>query len=347
MMKPPRHSSTPSGAKKENKPLRFVVKKKPVEPNAPAKPHLPRKLLLIILGFLIIVFSGLAFTLWRFFQPVPGRLNLLVLGVSGGDHAGSDLTDALTFVSVDRTSGQVHTISLPRDIWLPEWRTKLNAIYHYHGLEGAKAEVAKILGQPVDYGVVLDFQVFERVIDALGGVEVEVERTFDDFRFPVPGRENDLCDGDPEFACRYEHLYFAAGSQLMDGPTALKFVRSRNAAGEEGSDFARSARQQRLLAAVKNRLLSPSFWYDYRRPLGLWRVVRQNITTDFLRSAFIDLLKTAVRFRSDKLSSQVLNGDRLINPPPTARYDHQWVLVPRTGDWTEVQKYVAEFLMSD
>lgn len=299
----------------------------------------------MFLLLLLLFFIGTVTCFCFLLRPDSGRVNFLFLGVSGGDHAGADLTDAIVFVSLKRENGEIRALSLPRDIWLPEWQAKLNAIYHYQGLNGAKKEVGVILGQPVDYGIVLDFKIFEELVDSLGGVEVEVERAFDDYRYPLAGRENDLCEGDPLYACRYEHLHFDAGRQWMTGERALKYVRSRYAEGEEGSDFARSVRQQRLMTAVKNKLLSPSFWFDYRRPLRLIKVLKQNIQTDLPRQMYFSLVKSALRFRGEKLKAEVLDGERLINPFPSQKlYDGQWVLVPRAGDWEEIREHVRRSL---
>lgn len=71
-------------------------------------------------------------------------------------------------------------------------------------------------------------------------MEINVERSFDDFTFPIEGKENAPVEAD-----RYEHLPFDAGKTFMDGNTALKYAHSRHAAGPEGSDFARSLRQQK------------------------------------------------------------------------------------------------------
>lgn len=345
-MKARPHSSTSNPVEKGLKPARFLVKKKS-SPPAPEDKKPKTKLFWALVVFVLAAIFALL-SLFLFFRPESGRVNFLFLGVSGGDHAGSDLTDAIAFVSLDRATGQVRVLSLPRDIWLPAWRTKLNAIYHYHGLGGAKAEVGRILGQPVDYALVLDFRIFEELVDSLGGVEVEVERAFDDYHYPIAGREDDPCDGDPLFACRYEHLRFDAGLQWLDGDRALKYVRSRYAEGEEGSDFARSVRQQRLIAAIKDRFLSPSFWFDYRRPLKVFQTAGKNIKTDLPPEQYPTLAKALVRFRSEKLKTEVLDGERLINPPPSQKlYDNQWVLIPRSGDWGEVQTYVKEFLVSD
>ena len=81
------------------------------------------------------------------------------------------------------------------------------------------------MGQPVHYALLIDFSSFKKAIDVLGGVDVNVERSFDDFHFPIEGKENDSCNGDPTFSCRYEHVSFKKGWQKMDGDTALKFAK--------------------------------------------------------------------------------------------------------------------------
>ena len=93
----------------------------------------------------------------------------------------------------------------------------------------SKAEVENIIGQPIHYAIVVDFDQFEAVINFLGGVDVIVENSFIDKEFPIAGRENNLCNSDPDYKCRYETISFTKGLTHMNGQTALKFVRSRYA----------------------------------------------------------------------------------------------------------------------
>jgi len=79
----------------------------------------------------------------------------------------------------------------------------------------------------------------------------------DDERYPIPGKEADECGGDPEYLCRYEMIHFDSGLQMMNGVTALKFVRTRNSENlEEGTDLARSIRQQKVLLAIRDKIMS-------------------------------------------------------------------------------------------
>jgi anionic cell wall polymer biosynthesis LytR-Cps2A-Psr (LCP) family protein len=304
-----------------------------------------RFLLIIVLGG---VFSlGLIF-LYLNFSFLPGRTNFLLLGMTGNNQAGSDLTDTIIFASIENQTGEVLLLSLPRDIWIKPIRAKLNTTYHYGGLDLAKETVVSVLGRPVDYAVLIEADLFVELIDFLGGVEVQVKRGFDDYRYPIPGRENDACGGDPEYACRYEHLHFEAGKQLMDGRRALKYARSRYAEGEEGNDLARNERQQGLILAIRDRLLSPQFLLDPKRVSQLLEIVLAGVKTDLPREKYFDLLRTAIRFRPGKLKTVVLNDDFLIHPDDSEPfYDGQWVLIPRVGDWSEIQEYLNQLLISN
>ena len=125
------------------------------------------------------------------------------------------------------------------------------------GIGFAKTITAEVVGSPIQYGVVVDFSGFKDVIDALGGIQVNVENSFTDNLYPIAGQENDTCGGDPTFACRYQTITFNSGPQTMNGDTALIFVRSRHAEGDEGTDLAREARQQKVIDAIKSKIMEP------------------------------------------------------------------------------------------
>ncbi|MBI2622752.1 MAG: LCP family protein [Candidatus Levybacteria bacterium] len=205
------------------------------------------------------------------------RMGVLILGVGGERHEGPLLTDTIIYASIDPAKKKIALLSLPRDFWVPDLKAKINTAYAYGegkrkggGIILSKAVVEKVLAQPVDYVVRVDFKGFVKAIDMLGGIEVDVEREFDDYEYPVAGKETDACGFEGEefekratasaaleaFPCRYMHLRFEKGRQPMDGETALRFVRSRHAIGVEGTDFARSKRQEKVIEAVKTKLFS-------------------------------------------------------------------------------------------
>jgi LCP family protein required for cell wall assembly len=281
-------------------------------------------------------------------KSVEDRTNILILGKGGATHEAPDLTDTIIFASISHSDPQIDLISIPRDIWIPALRTKLNSVYYWGnqkelggGLVLAKSSVEEIVGQPIAYAVVIDFSGFKDVIDALESVEVEVENSFVDERYPIPGKEADLCGGDPEYRCRYETIRFERGLQTMDGDRALKFVRSRNAEGDEGTDLARAVRQEKVMAAVKAKLTSRQVLLSPKKLSTLVSIGQKAIETDIDPNAAAIIARRLLQAK-DKITTNVLAEELLVNPPKSPQYDNLYVFLPEAGDWSEVHKWILE-----
>ncbi len=280
------------------------------------------------------------------------RTNILLLGVGGGSHPGADLTDSIMLTSTNLVSSDTVLISLPRDIWVESLSAKLNTAYHFgeeksagDGLTLAKSAVSEIINQPVHYGVLLDFSGFEKAIDIIGGIDIYVPLAFVDEKYPIPGKE----DAEPE-EDRYEKIEFSSGQQHMDGITALKYVRSRNADGEAGTDYARAQRQQRVILAFKEKLLSFKVLTSPKTIKMLRKTFNNSVKTDLPSSTFIDLIKLALRLDKTNIRTGIIDqGSQsedvpalLYNPPVSLH--GQWVLLPINNDWQSVFDYVNEIL---
>lgn len=301
---------------------------------------------------LILLFSG-TFLVTRkvktsYFTSVstriPNKLNFLLLGVNNNDGTG-DLTDTIMLVSLDLVNRKITLISIPRDIWIEEIKTKINSAYHYGGIDSAKKQILDITGQNVDYYAVVNFNSFEKIINYIGGIEVNVARAFDDFRYPISGKENDLCNGDRSFACRYEHLHFDAGLQTMDGTTALKFARSREALGEEGSDFARSARQELIIQAIKDKILTSKLYLDPVKIGGLIKIIQEEVVTNIKPDQYGSFGELAYKLRNDFGNANMITiteGEFLVHPK--YHFSGQWVLLPKSGNWDGLKNYIKEQL---
>lgn len=280
------------------------------------------------------------------------RTNVLVMGKAGGAHDGPDLTDTMMLVSFSLKDGSVKIISIPRDVWIPEIRAKINSAYYWGnqknaggGITFAKAITSGVVGVPIQYGSVIDFSGFKDIIDELGGIEVNVENSFTDNLYPIAGRENDLCGGDPQYLCRYETLTFNTGLQIMDGETALKFVRSRHAEGVEGTDIARGVRQQKVITAIKNKLLDKKTYTNPWRDIKILKVILASIQTD-IDYPTAAILARLVYNNKDSIKSFTIPEDLLVNPPISSKYDMQSVFTPKAGNgkWEDVNDWVATIL---
>jgi len=311
--------------------------------------------------FLLLRVSGLGiyFSLARNFVFTPSgvvrqlddRTNILILGKAGEGYTAPDLTDTMIVASVGQTEPKMTFVSLPRDIWVEDLRAKLNSVYYWGnkkedggGLVLAKSVVEEIIGVPIHYAVVVDLNGLRELIDQVGGIEVNVERTFTDNEFPIPGKEDDQCGGDPEYKCRYETIQFEKGLQFMNGETALKFVRSRHSEDlEEGTDLARASRQQLVLAALQNKVLSSRFLLNINNLKSFSGLLNKYIETDMSPDQEAYMARKIYDSRDD-ISSYVLPEELLENPPISDKYDNLYVFVPFAGNWSDVQKWILGVL---
>lgn len=187
-----------------------------------------------------------------------GRLNVLLIGTDKRPNEGTWNTDTLIVASIDPASRQVAMFSLPRDtvgVPLPPiparsvfgatWNRKINALFGQArarpdlfpggGYEGLKQTLGYLYGIPINYFVEVDFGGFKTVVDALGGVTVNVQvPVVDDY---YPGDDGTL------------RVYIPTGVQHMTGSQALVYARSRHGS----SDFDRASRQQRILVSIRQQ----------------------------------------------------------------------------------------------
>jgi len=336
-------------------------------------------LLVAFLGFgvllyklnILSVITGLLFDREIELTKSEDSINVLLLGIGGGKHEGPDLSDTIIFASLNPKNNTVSLISIPRDLWVPDIKAKINAAYalgqekNGKGILLVDAVVEKIVGKAIDYTVVVNFDAFVQAVDLLGGIDVNVERTFDDYEYPITGRENDLCDRLEEelpllatsssqveaFPCRYRHLHFDKGIVHMNGEDALAYARSRHAEGVEGTDFARSSRQQKVIVAFRDKALSLGTIFNPVKTISMYNVVKGNLNTNINSEEIDDFIKLAQKMKDAKIITYVIDmGDEaqkqnglLINPSISEEYNYAYVLVPRigNGNFTEIQQYVS------
>jgi LCP family protein required for cell wall assembly len=243
-------------------------------------------------------------------QPEPKghqRINVLLVGVDSGPGRGQALTDTMLVVSIDPDGGPPAMISVPRDVYgtpLPDGRvydSKLNSLMSFAAsrpgefpLGGAgtlKAAVGELLGIRIHYFGAVNLLGFRDAVDAIGGVDIVVQRTVND---PFYRNEYDQLTG----------FYLATGEHHLDGTTALAFARSRKGYGD--SDFTRADRQQQLLAAIRQKLTAGNLVFSLP---GLLDAVKNTITTD-IPGDRLSWLAAAVQ-RAD-----MANLQRVVLQPP-------------------------------
>ncbi len=179
-------------------------------------------------------------------------VNALIVGVGGEGHRGSYNTDTMIVASYNPRNKQVTMISIPRDLYVKideGYYGRINSIFQYYlnsqwmtmswAMEQLKTKVGDIIGQDITYYGLIDFKWFEHIIDTLGGLNVNVPETLIDPTYPIDN-------------FNYGTLRILSGQQIMNWEKALSYARSRHST----SDFDRSRRQQIIIKAVLNKLLS-------------------------------------------------------------------------------------------
>ena len=261
----------------------------------------------------------------------------LILGIGGSDHEGPNLTDTILLASYNPHTHTLTSLSLPRDIWDTDTQDKINATYTYALAQKVldpstytRIKFERITGLPIDHLVIIDFATFAKTIDILGGIEVQNDVAFTDPQYPIAGLENKDCiPFDVNYGCRYESVSFLKGPIQMSGPHALKFVRSRHAVGDEGTDFARSHRQQLVLSAVAQKITKLITSIQLEPLTDLVEYLNSHISRTLSnKDALGYLFDIVVHRNSFHLSHLKIAEDLLIVPPP-AEYDGRYVLVPK------------------
>jgi len=275
------------------------------------------------------------------------RVNILLLGMGGQNHDGGYLTDTIMLASVKPSTGQVSLISIPRDLTVPisgsGWRkiNNINALAESKtpgsGSQSTIESLSQLFDIKIDYYVRADFQGFTEVINELGGVEVNVENTLDDYEYPILGQEDN-----PNYYARYEHLYIPSGSQKMNGELALKYARSRHAAGKEGSDFARARRQQLLMEAVKEKLLTRD---NLLKPVMIAKIINQletHINTNFQIWEMVRLWDLVKNINRDQIINKVIDNGPDSFLIDSRGEDGAYILVPKTGNFNQIKSFIRD-----
>ncbi len=254
------------------------------------------------------------------------RLNILLVGSDQRPREGTFNTDTLIVVSIDPTTKQVAMFSLPRDSWgipMPPgplqqaygstYNAKINSFFtavrnrpdlvpgnkNTRGYNGLKEVLGNLYGLDIKYFVEVNFDGFKQVVDALGGVTINVQVPVTDDQYPADtGRE--------------ARIYIPTGIQHMTGAQALVYARSRH----ESDDFDRAYRQQRVLTSLREQADIATL---IPRIPQLLAAVKQTVATDIPKSELAKLAGLAGSVDTKNIRSYVFAYPRYgTQTPPSA-----------------------------
>jgi len=263
-----------------------------------------------------------------------GRVNVLFLGIGVEGQQGADLTDTIMLASLDLRQNNVALISIPRDLYIkvPDLGySKINAVYTWGNKEeypGGGGQlmmetVSKILGVPLNYYVVVDFDAFKEIVNTLGGIDIKVEKDIYDYEYPSPNERG------------YSPFILKKGDYHMDGDLALKYVRSRKST----SDFDRARRQQQVILAIRDKALSLKILANPKKVYELYNTLEKHIKTNFQLPEIARAIELAQNFKLENVNNVVLD-DSTQGLLYADNVNGAYVLRPYSEDFSEIQKFV-------
>ncbi len=331
----------------------------PVRFNKRGKKKIKHLKLYIVLGVLVLVLGGLGVFGWNMYSRLAsmfgggsnvlslfsgqqlkgessGRINILLLGVGDAGHSGENLSDTIMVISYDVKTKQAAMISVPRDLYVKidsYGSAKINAAhaygeyYKYSGGGPALAEktISEVLGIPIHYFARVDFTGLKEIVNAVGGIDVNVTEDLYDPLYPSDdGLGNDA-------------LYIKKGQQHMSGDTALRYARSR----ETTSDFDRARRQQIVLTAIKTKVMSVDTYLNPQKISDIASTLGKHLKTDFSVGEIPRGIEIFKGVDTAKIKNKVFDNSvdgLLIDDSGAAGY----ILIPRAGiyNYTKMQAVV-------
>ncbi|MFW5940549.1 MAG: LCP family protein [Chloroflexota bacterium] len=258
------------------------------------------------------------------FEMPSGVTNVLLLGSDNPIGSGVGNTDTIIIASINRETKTASMVSLPRDlyVYIPG-RTmhRINTAMPLGGVQLLKDTILYNFGVPIHYYARIDFQGFETVVDAIGGVDVPVSCSFEDHRLISP-------DLDPEDEDSWELYRVDPGIVHMDGETALWYVRSREAVE---SDWGRSKRQQQVLRAILNKGVDVNLLPEIP---SLYNTYRDTVDTDLDIGRILQMATLAPAVRDNGMQQLYIVGDQL---QPWAVPDAQPPMNVQLPRWENMQ----------
>jgi len=244
-------------------------------------------------------------------QPLwsEGRVTILVMGIDEREsEIGPWRTDTMILLTIDPASRTAGMLSIPRDLWveIPDYGVydRINTANfrgdadQYPGGGGpalAMKTVQQNLGAQIDYYATINFRAFVDTIDYLGCIPVEVTETIDDPTYPAPSGNG------------YDPFSIEPGDYCMGGETLLKYARTR---ATFGGDFDRARRQQQVLYAIRQHILSTGALPNLlAQAPDIYATLQENISTNLTEGQIIELVRLAADVPDENICSAVINGE--------------------------------------
>lgn len=279
-------------------------------------------------------------------EKIPeGDMDILILWRGGSENDAPDLTDSIIYGHYDIAEPMsLSALSIPRDLMVQSkilGRVKINSVYSWvkNSLSEDEAfthlleTVSDIVGRDIQYYAMIDFAGFRKLIDQLGGIEIDVPERLYDNEYPTKNWWYTVVD-------------IPAGLQHFDGDKALKYARSRHTT----SDFDRSKRQQLVITALREKLLTLDVLSSPKKIQGIYETLQSSVQTNLSLSQMFQLAKNLSKTPKENIIGHSLDNTcfealRLCNPggllytPDRNIFNGASVLLPKKATVNSLAAY--------
>ncbi len=259
--------------------------------------------------------------------------NIILLGTDGD--TGANRSDSMILVSIDSNNKEIKFSSFMRDTYLPidgYGSDKLNAACAYGGPELVVKTIEKNYGIKIDNYITTGFSNFKKIVDALGGVDIELDQDecgYINWQLGKNGQTG-----------KYGEVQVMDGVQRLNGQQALWFCRDRGSEVYSGNDFTRTSRQRRMLMGLVKSYKDSSV----NEIIDLTNTLKEYVKTDLSKEDLLWLGKYSTKFftykTSDKCYPEETSGWSQGTSPAGA-----WII--DMDNWDDTRKDIANYIYTD
>lgn len=306
-----------------------------------------------------------------------GRINILLLGMRGENVPGGGLlADTIMVASIKPAENKASIVSVPRDLYVKmpgtENQEKINAVYAHGmergnqgGIEDMEKVIGEITGLDIHYGVSINFKGFTDLVDAIGGIEVTLDKPFTELE---QFSKEHVCDGDkggvfttPTGTYEYKKnekgkivaqyplctnsspecggdFKLPAGINKLDGTKALCYARARN----QSSDFERAKRQQQVIQIIKDKAMSVGTLANFEKVNAIFDALGDNVRTDMQAWEMKKMFSIYQGMQSPQIIQRVLEDteEGLLYHPEESN-GAGYILLPRGDNYDRIKSMFA------
>jgi LCP family protein required for cell wall assembly len=310
-----------------------------------------------------------------------GRINILLLGMRGENVTGGGLlADTIMVASIKPGENKVAMISIPRDLYVKvpgtENQEKINAVYAHGvergkqgGIEDMERVVGEITGLDMHYGVAINFKGFTDLVDAIGGIEITLDKPFNELE---QFSQEHVCDGDKggvftKPTGKYEYkknergkivaqyplcinnspecggdFLLPAGVNKLNGEKALCYARARY----QSSDFERAKRQQIVIQKIKDKAVSVGTLTSFEKVNAVMDALGDNVRTDMQAWEMKQAFSVYQKMESPQIIQRVLeDSEEGLLYAPQSTNGAGYILLPRGDNYDRIKNMFQNVFM--